>query len=47
MGSCLPVYADLTMYPYDFVWSAKVEDEKFMNDLADKYDGKVKNDTYV
>lgn len=42
VGSCLPIYADPTMYPYDFVWSAKVEDEKFMNDLVDKYDGKVK-----
>lgn len=42
VGSCLPIYADPTMYPYDFVWSAKVEDEEFMNDLADKYDGKVK-----
>lgn len=25
VGSCLPIYADPTMYPYDFVWSAKVD----------------------
>lgn len=41
VGSCIPVYADPEMYPYDIVWSARVEDEEFMNDLADKYDGKV------
>lgn len=42
VGSCLPVYADPEMYPYDIVWSARVEDEEFMNDLADKYNGDVK-----
>ncbi len=41
VGGCFPVYADPEMYPYDIVWSARVEDEEFMNNLADKYDGKV------
>lgn len=42
VGGCFPIHADPAMYPYDFIWSARVEDEEFMNDLADKYNGDVK-----